>query len=287
MHPLENVLIIGASTGIGFETAKLLAGENRNLILVCRNDLTAQQTKEKILALVPVSQINTLTCNLENPEDINALAAKLTALVNCIDVCVFNAACIMPRRTLTAAGLEVQLAVNHLASFALCNLLLPLFKASSGCKLIFLSSRVYKIAGINTPLLLGQTCFYHPTLAYAESKLLSAIFATYLGGKLNPRGIKVCLIHPGLVSTEIGNKHAAFFQGLLWNLMKAGGRLPIDAAKEIVAVLEKLPNENRPVIWFKGKASALEAKITDPENVEKVLSLSYKLFPGLNRDMLC
>jgi NAD(P)-dependent dehydrogenase (short-subunit alcohol dehydrogenase family) len=188
----------------------------------------------------------------------------------------------MPNYQTTEDGIEKQLAVNHLSSFIFCHLLLPLFKNSKGCRLVFVSSHVYKLADTNTKMILGKRKFYHPTLAYAETKLLNLIFANHLAQCLRDEKIEILNVHPGTLKTDIGNKHATFLQARIWDMMKLFGRSASRAASDIIALLDRNDTINHPsCIWYNGKPYALEGKITDAENINRVMELSCQLAPCL------
>lgn len=273
----KTVLITGSSSGIGFELAKLFAKENVNLVLICRNNESAAQTKKTILQKQPDAQITTIPCNLENQEEIEELCKKITTKFKQIDTCIFNAATMPGSYELTTEGIEKQLAVNHLSSFIIFHKLLPLFKNSGNARLVFLSSRVFKMGDINSKMLLGKTKFYHPIKAYADSKLLSIVFSNFLSNE-KMENIEIVTIHPGLIRTKIGNKHTSLIQAFLWNLMKIFAISPAIAASEVFELTTKMSlNNAQNIIWQKGKPIMLEKRISDKENIDTVLDLSYRL----------
>lgn len=122
---------------------------------------------------------------------------------------------------------------------------------------------------------MGNTSWYHPTVAYAESKLISVVYSNYLARELQPFNIQVFNIHPGTVKTGIGNKHATRLQEILWNMMKAAGRKPEDVAKEILELATNDSYKAQPdTIWQKLKPQPLPASVTGQDAIDKVLSLS-------------
>jgi NAD(P)-dependent dehydrogenase (short-subunit alcohol dehydrogenase family) len=274
----QNILLTGASSGIGLELAKHFARLPVRLYAVCRNKETAEATVQQLQLSGALAEIHTPVCNLENQEEIRALCHGLSARVNTFDVGIFNAGCIMPDFQLTADGIEKQLAVNHLSSYIMCNVLFSLLKSS---RLIFVSSRVYKIADADYKMVLGKRKFYHPTLAYAETKLLNLIFANQFAHRITASGGALAIIHPGTVNTQIGNKHTTSFQGLQANLSKLFARRPAQAALEIIELLNTEARNLVPGhIWYKGQSHLLESKITSEKSVERVMQLSAQLTNG-------
>lgn len=270
-------MLIGASSGIGLEVAKLFSKEEVNLYLLCRTEEKAKASKQ-LIEWDAKATINTFYCDLELQTEIDRVCTEITTQLDKIDVCVFNAASMFGSRELTAEGIEKQLAVNHLSSFIMSHELLPLFKKSGNCRLIFMSSRVFMMGDMDAKMLMGKTKYYHPTKAYANTKLLSVVFSNYIARKLVGEGIDVFTIHPGTVNTLIGNKHTTWFQGFLWNMMKLTARKPIDAAREVFYLATEPSLKAQPdAIWQGGKAKALPQKITSDTSVQKVLQFSYSL----------
>lgn len=278
MEKAKNILLIGASSGIGLDIARLYAHEDVNLSILCRTSQKAEATKQLLLKEKATVNITTFHCDLELQSEVNRVCEEILQKLEKIDVCIFNAATMMGQHELTAEGIEKQLAVNHLSSFIFCHKLLPLFKKSGECRLIFMSSRVFMMGDIEAKMLMDSTRYYHPTKAYADTKLLSVIFSNYLTAKLASDGVGVFTIHPGTVNTLIGNKHTTKFQGFLWNVMKLTARKPVDAAKDVfhLATEEGLKARTN-TIWQNGKPKPLPHKITSEASIKKVLDFSYDL----------
>lgn len=271
----SNVFLTGASSGIGLEIAKYYAQKPVRLFAVCRTRETADVTLAILKADRPIANIQVPVCNLENENDVLELSDWLARQVNRLDTCIFNAACIMPAFTINNDGIEKQLAVNHLSSFIICSKLSTQIGAA---RIVFLSSRVYRIADTNYRMILGKRKFYHPTLAYAETKLINLIFANYLAGLIKKTGGTVVIVHPGTVKTEIGNKHATALQALLWNVMKFTARTAGQAAADVIDAVSMPAHElKEDVIWYKGKAIELDKNITANERIARMLLLSSNL----------
>src|SRR3954470_21540555 len=114
-------LVTGANSGLGFETTRVLAARGGHVIMAVRDPGKGAAARARIEGSTELRAID-----LADLDSVRRLAADLHAERRTIDVLVNNAGVMMPPRTLSAQGHELQLAANHLGHFALTLLLLDL-----------------------------------------------------------------------------------------------------------------------------------------------------------------
>ncbi len=186
----KNILITGASSGIGKQIAIDVASNNGNAILTGRNiDLlnkVADIIEENHKVKIPI-----YITDLNNEEDIVAMANSLPLL----DGIVLNAGIIdyTPIKYLTKEKIENILMVNFISNVLLINNLLSLKKIKNSASIVFISSISARLGVPGTSI-------------YAASKAAQTAFAKVLASELSIKKIRVNIISPGLVSTDLINK---------------------------------------------------------------------------------
>ncbi len=111
-------VITGANSGLGFSTAKALAGAGATTVLACRSQAQCQVAADRIAAVHPGAAVQTRTLDLSVLASVRAFADGLLAgdgAVDKVDMLVLNAGVMAPPYTLTVDGLEQQFGVNHVA----------------------------------------------------------------------------------------------------------------------------------------------------------------------------
>ena len=133
-------VVTGANTGIGFETARVLAARGAQVVLACRDEARAQEAAGRIIRRVPGATVDTVPCDLAALESVRKAASTLAARGPGIDLLVNNAGVMMTPYGRTEDGFEQQFGVNHLGPFALTGLLLPSLLSRPGSRVVTVSS---------------------------------------------------------------------------------------------------------------------------------------------------
>jgi retinol dehydrogenase-14 len=199
---VPTVVVTGASSGIGLETAIGLARRGASLALVARDEARGEAARREALAAGAPQALLFLT-NLASLAQVRRLAADLTARLDRIDVLVNNAGALHATRKVTVDGLEMNFAVNHLAPFLLTNLLLPKLKASAPARVVTVASDAHRTGRIDWNDLQSEQRF-SVVNAYSASKLCNILFAAELARRLAGSGVTSNSLHPGVVATRFG-----------------------------------------------------------------------------------
>ncbi|KAK7104587.1 retinol dehydrogenase 13-like [Littorina saxatilis] len=200
--PGKTVIVTGANTGIGKETAKELARRGGRVILACRDLDRAEQARAEIVLETANRNVVVKKLDLASMGSIRAFAKDINATEPHVDILINNAGIMRCPKMLTEDGFEMQLGVNHMGHFLLTNLLLDKIQASKPSRIVNVSSLAHVRGKINFDDL-NSSKSYDPGEAYAQSKLANVLFTQELANKLEGTGVTANSLHPGIVSTEL------------------------------------------------------------------------------------
>jgi NAD(P)-dependent dehydrogenase (short-subunit alcohol dehydrogenase family) len=223
-HTMEGkiCLVTGATSGIGFETARGLAHSGATVVLAGRNPDKGAAALHSIRERTSSSQLEYLNADLSSQAEVRKLASAFLAAHNRLDVLVNDAGAAYLRHQRSVDGIEKTFAVNHLSVFLLTNLLLDTLKASAPSRIIIVSSGSHRDARIHfDDLNLDQG--YWVMRAYGQSKLANLLFTYELARRLEGTGVTANAVHPGWVRTNIGRNNGWLVQ-LLMPLLQFGAR---------------------------------------------------------------
>ncbi len=236
----RRVVITGANSGIGFETALALAQKGAELILPARTQAKADDAVARILARVPNAQLHPEVLDLAVQASIHAFASRVIERFpgQSLDLLINNAGVMaLPAREVTADGFERQLATNYLGPFALTGLLLPSIKQIAGSRVVTVSSSASKQGKIEFDNLQSERVYKPMFQAYAQSKLADLIFSQELQRRLTAVGSPVLstAAHPGYAVTNLQADHVPPGLTILMAVMKP--LLSQDAARGALPTL--------------------------------------------------
>lgn len=200
----RHVVITGANSGTGFETARVLAAQGASVVIAARNADKAHQAMDVIQGETPGARLRFLELDLSRQASVKAAAAQLVTEGRPIDILINNAGVMaLPTRKLTEDGLEMQLATNYMGHFALTGLLLPLLK-QAGARTVQLSSIAHRDGQVQIDDL-QFTTHYKPWKAYAQSKLAMLMFGIELQRQSEAKGWGLTSVsaHPGWARTNL------------------------------------------------------------------------------------
>ena len=208
----RTVIITGANSGLGAETATALAARGAHVVLACRNTAKAGEVAARIGDKATVRALD-----LADLDSVRAFAGT----VGGADVLINNAGIMAVPLRRTAQGFESQIGTNHLGHFALTALLLPTITD----RVVTLSSGLHQLGRIDLGDLNWERRRYRRWQAYGDSKMANLMFGLELAERLRAAGsaIRSQIAHPGYASTGL----VGHTETLLDPIARLGARLPI------------------------------------------------------------
>lgn len=200
----KTCLVTGATSGIGKETALQLAMLGAAVTIVARDAARGAAAAASIRQRVPGAQVEIMTADLSSLAQVRLLAESVQARCTRLDVLVNNAGVISMHRQLTAEGLEITFATNHLGPFLLTNLLRGLLERSAPARVVTVASAAHRQVRTVPWDDLARGGQPPQGQAYAVSKLLNVLFTTELARRLANTGVTANCLHPGFVRTALG-----------------------------------------------------------------------------------
>jgi NAD(P)-dependent dehydrogenase (short-subunit alcohol dehydrogenase family) len=225
-------LVTGATSGIGLATARELARRGARLALVGRNPAKSAQVVQTIRAETGNPDVEFLLADLSSQQRIRELARQFRERYDRLDVLVNNAGGIWFKREVTVDGLEMTLAVNHLAYFLLTDLLLDMLGASTPARIINVSSGAHRKATLDFDNPQAERR-YNGWQQYCRSKLMNLLFTYELARRLEGKALTANALHPGWVATNIVGNNG--WRGRLWHLVARGLAIrPEEGARTVI-----------------------------------------------------
>ncbi|XP_009645468.2 WW domain-containing oxidoreductase [Egretta garzetta] len=198
------VIITGANSGIGFETAKSLALHGAYVILACRNMSRGNDAVQRILMEWHKAKVEAMTLDLASLQSVQHFAEAFKSKNVPLHILICNAAVFGAPWCLTEDDLESTFQVNHLGHFYLVQLLEDILRQSSPARVVMVSSESHRFTEIKDSsgkldfsLLSPPKKEYWAMLAYNRSKLCNILFSNELNRRLSPHGVTSNSVHPG------------------------------------------------------------------------------------------
>jgi NAD(P)-dependent dehydrogenase (short-subunit alcohol dehydrogenase family) len=192
-------VVTGANTGLGFETARVLAEHGASVVLAVRDVAKGRAAAERMGGTVSVQELD-----LASLESVRAAAAALRASHPRIDLLINNAGVMYTPKQTTRDGFERQFGTNHLGHFAFTGLLLDQLLPVPGSRVVTVSSTGHRIQAAIHFDDLSWDRSYSRAAAYGQSKLANLMFTYELQRRLTSRGTTVAVAaHPGVSNTDL------------------------------------------------------------------------------------
>ncbi len=205
-------LVTGGTSGLGYETARVLLGRGASVLVTGRSLERATEASRTLGA-----RCTPLAMELEQPESIVACATEVARLGMPIDGLILNAGIMVVGERRVVRGIEQHFAVNHLGHFLFTHHVLPRVQAAPQGRVVVVGSSAHKWAppaGIEFDNLSGEREFT-ANRAYGQSKLANSLFSLELARRLQGGSTTSNSLNPGAVDTDLWRHYPKWQQALL------------------------------------------------------------------------
>ncbi|XP_015069534.1 short-chain dehydrogenase TIC 32, chloroplastic-like isoform X2 [Solanum pennellii] len=202
-------IVTGASSGIGAETARVLALRGVHVIMGVRNISAGKQVKETIIKDLPQAKIDALELDLSSLASVKNFASNYNSLGLPLNLLINNAGIMATPFALSKDNIELQFATNHVGHFLLTNLLLDTMKKTAResrkeGRIVNVSSRRHKFS-YNEGIRFDKINDQSGLSAYGQSKLANVLHTNELARHLKDEGVEITAnsLHPGAIATNL------------------------------------------------------------------------------------
>lgn len=208
------VVITGATSGIGYHTARKYASHGANLLCVNRNLQKSEALCHEIESEYGV-KCDYKIADLSNLQDIHHVAEELSKLKTPIDVLIHNAGIYLTKRELSPDGIEKVFVIQHLASFILNFILMDKLKSQTNARILLVNSEGHRFAawGLRLDDLNWGKRRYSGLKSYGSAKLAQLLSMIVFNEHFQNTGVSVNAMHPGAVKTDTGQENGPSY---LW-----------------------------------------------------------------------
>ncbi len=199
------VVITGANTGVGLETAVGVAALGATTVLACRTQAKAEAAAREVTQRTWNDDVHTVSLDLADLASVRKAADEILTRWDRLDVLDNNAGGTWSERQETAQGLEYTMGVCHIAHFYLTRLLLGRLRATAPSRVITVTSVGHHAAfkGMRFDDLQSENG-YDGMEVYCRAKLANVLFTRELARRTAGTGLTANTVHPGWVRSRFG-----------------------------------------------------------------------------------
>lgn len=274
----KTIIITGANSGIGKETARNLAKRGGRVIMACRNLDSAQAVKDEIVAETKNEDVLIKKLDLSSTKSIRAFAEDIIKTEPKLDVLIHNAGIALAFRGETNEdGIELTMATNHYGPMLLTHLLIDLLKKSKPSRIVIVASELYKFATVNLGKM-NPVGTVPAAYLYYVSKYANIYFTTELARRLESTGVTANCLHPGMIDTGIWRNVPFPFNYPMKMITRGFFKTPEQGAQTTIylAVSEEI-NGVSGKYFMDCKQAQLNRAASDTEKARKVWDESLKI----------
>jgi NAD(P)-dependent dehydrogenase (short-subunit alcohol dehydrogenase family) len=226
-------LVTGATEGIGKAAAVAFAKRGATLALVARSREKGERVVAEVKAASGDDRVELLIGDMSSLADVRAVADAFRAGHDRLDVLVNNAGAIFTERRMSADGIEMTFALNHMGYFVLTERLLDLLRKTPGSRVVSTSSAAHR-GGRMDLATIAKGDDRAGLAAYADSKLCNILFTRELARRLAGTGVTANCFHPGFVHTGFGLNNGGLVKWSLGWIGPVFARTPEKGAETLI-----------------------------------------------------
>ena len=216
-------VITGATSGVGYESAKKLAEGGASLVMISRNKEKAERVSAQFQKDYN-AEIDIIIADLSNLKQVRKAAEQVLSDHPKIDVLINSAGLHSTKKTYTEEGFETVFCVNHLAAFLLTHLLLDRLKENDHARIIQVNSEGHRFNGLNPNDLNWKKRLYTGLRGYGASKTAQLLTVWEFADMLKDTNVTINAMHPGDVRTNIGSNNGWLYRFFLrhftWHFLR-------------------------------------------------------------------
>nr|GMC80743.1 short-chain dehydrogenase TIC 32, chloroplastic-like [Ipomoea batatas] len=239
-------IVTGASSGIGAETARVLALRGVHVILAVRAVESGRKLQESIVKETPNAKVEVMELDLSSMASVRKFASEYNSSGLPLNILINNAGIMAPPFMLSQDNIELQFATNHVGHFLLTNLLLEKMKhtaheSQKEGRIVIVSSEAHRFPykeGIRFDKINDKES-YSAVYAYGQSKLANVLHANELARRLKEEGVEITAnsLHPGAIATNLLRYHSLIDGVVNWVGKYVLKNIPQGAATTCYAAL--------------------------------------------------
>jgi retinol dehydrogenase-13 len=228
------VVITGATSGIGYQTARKYASHGANLLCINRNLQKSEALNQEIKNEFGVN-CEYKIADLSNLQDIHRVAEDLLKLDTPIDVLIHNAGIYLTKKELTIDGLEKVFVIQYLSSFIINYILKDKLKSQEKARIIMVNSEGHRFAawGLRLDDLNWERHRYSGLKSYGYAKLAQLLSMLVFNEHFQNTGVSINAMHPGAVKTETGQENGPGYRWFKRNFLDKSLRSPQISAEAL------------------------------------------------------
>jgi len=228
------VVITGATSGIGYHTARKYASHGANLLCINRNIQKSESLCLEIRNDFGVS-CEYRIADLSNLQDIHRAAGELVKLNTPIDVLIHNAGIYLTKKELTGEGLEKVFVIQYLSSFIINYILSDKIRSQEKARIIMVNSEGHRFAawGLRLDDLNWEKRRYSGLGSYGSAKLAQLLSMIVFNEQFKNTGVTINAMHPGAVKTETGQENGPVYRWIKRNILDKSLKSPQISAEAL------------------------------------------------------
>jgi retinol dehydrogenase-13 len=231
----KTVILSGATSGIGLETARLFAERGARLICLNRDPRKSAALEEELKRKFDCD-IRTISVDFASLEQVRGCAKEMLKLDYPIDALIHNAGVYYTKKTFSPDGIEIVFQVNHLCSFLINFILKEKLKSENRARIIYVNSEGHRfsLSGVHADDLKWKRHLYSGLKSYGAAKTAQLLTMLKFDEYFSGCGVTINAMHPGNVATSIGNNNGIIYRAMKKSLVLPSAKEPMVSAKALL-----------------------------------------------------